>query len=147
MYGSLESGLYLLLMETSTTLYGVTAAELIQKLKDEYNDSQSVWFFVNVNYRILAYNKKAAHNASIFHKKQIAVGQSILDYARDTKNQIDGSFIECFGKAATGEKVESEQQVKYDSATLCIRSTYTPLFRGEELLGISIIVDDTADSD
>jgi hypothetical protein len=115
----------------------------IQELKAEYEGSDSVWFFVDIKYRILAYNKKAAQNSVTFHNKEIAAGQSILDYARDTKNKIDSVFIECFGKAASGQKIEFEQPISYDSNTIHSKSTYTPVFHNTELIGISIVVDYT----
>jgi hypothetical protein len=121
--------------------------ETIQELKVEYEGSDSVWFFVDIRYRILAYNKKASQNSVTFHNKEIAAGQSILDYARDTKNQIDSLFIECFGKAASGQKVELEQPISYNSSTINSKSNYTPVFHNKELIGISIVVDYTPPKD
>lgn len=113
---------------------------VIQDLKAQFDDSDAVWFFVDVTYRILAYNKKAAQNSVTFHNKEIAAGQSILDYARDTQNNIDSVFIECFGKAASGQKIELEQPISYNSGTIHSKSSYTPVFHNNDLTGISIVV-------
>lgn len=113
---------------------------IVQQLKDEFQDSDCVWFFVDINYRILAFNKKAAENSLAFHKKQIAPGQSILDYARDTKNRIDSKFIQCFGKAASGHPMELEHRISYEAATIVAKSVYTPVLQNERLEGVSITV-------
>jgi hypothetical protein len=112
----------------------------IQQLKDEYEDAEPVWFLVNLQYRIIAYNKKAAENSLSFHKKQIRRGDSILDYARDTKNQVDAKFIQCFGQAATGKEIKNEQQVSYHSETITTKAVYTPVFEDQEVKAVSIVV-------
>lgn len=119
----------------------------ITELKAEFDDLDSVWFLVDIKYRILAYNKKAAQNSVTFHGKEIAVGQSILDYARDTENKIDSVFIECFGKAASGQEVERKQEISYNAATINSKASYTPVFNDKELKAVSIVVDYTIKSD
>ena len=42
--------------------------EKIQQLKDQYEHSESVWFLVDVKYRIIAFNKKAAGNSVVLHR-------------------------------------------------------------------------------
>lgn len=120
---------------------GITMTQgKIQQLKDEYEDAEPVWFLVNLHYRIIAFNKKAADNSLSFHKKQIRRGDSILDYARDTKNQVDAKFIQCFGQAATGKEIQHEQQVSYNSATITTKAVYTPVFEDKEVKAVSIVV-------
>ena len=118
----------------------------IQDLKNKFQDADCVWFFVNLKYRILHFNAKAAANSMDFHNKQIAPGQSILDYARDTKNNIDSLFIECFGKAASGQQVQSEQRIEYNSAVIHSTSIYTPVYHEGKMQGISIEVYYTEDA-
>jgi hypothetical protein len=115
---------------------------IVTELKNQHQESESVWFLVNLQYRIIHFNNKAASNSISFHNKKIEPGASILDYARDTKNQVDAKFINCFGRAATNKVVEMEQQIIYNSATIWTRSTYTPVFHNEVIYGISILVDD-----
>jgi hypothetical protein len=115
----------------------------LDQLRNEYQHSDCVWFFVDKKYRILAYNEAAAQNSIRFHNKEIAPGHSILDYARDTNNKIDSKFIECFGRAASGQKVDDEQRILYDSITLMAKSSYTPVMQDNELKGVSITVDYT----
>ncbi len=117
-------------------------SEKINELKQQFEESESVWFLVNFQYKILQYNKKAARNSIAFHNKEISTGASILDYARDAKNEIDSEFIRCFGEAARGEVVEKEQEITYNSATIRTRSVYTPVYNDQKISGISILVDD-----
>ena len=114
----------------------------VANLQARYNTSDNVWFFVKSNYRIIHFNQKAASNSISLHRKKIAADDSILDYARDTSNKIDGEFITCFGKAASGQHVEQEQRICYQDNILWTRCTYTPVYEGETLLGISIVVED-----
>ena len=117
--------------------------DAIAVLQTRYDTSDAVWFFVKPNYRIIHFNKKAASNSVALHNKKIAPGDSILDYARDTSNKIDEEFITCFGKAAAGQFVEHEQQIHYQDLVLLTRSTYTPVYEAETILGISIVVEVT----
>lgn len=115
-------------------------------LRSRFDTAEEVWFFVKPNYRILHYNKKAASNSIAFHNKAIAPGDSILDYARDTNNRIDGEFITCFGKSAAGHIIKHEQQVIFKENTIWTRATYSPVYEHGKLLGISIIVEDITQS-
>jgi hypothetical protein len=114
----------------------------VSELLSLYNTSDDTWFFVKPNYRIMYFNKKAAINSRSLHNKEIIAGDSILDYARDTSNKIDSEFITCFGKAAAGQVIKQEQQIVYKEQTIWTRCTYTPVYEGDNLLGISILVSD-----
>ncbi|HEX6914896.1 MAG TPA: hypothetical protein VF145_06625 [Chitinophagaceae bacterium] len=120
----------------------VLPAEQIRELKAGYDNEACVWFLVNLQYRIIAFNKKAAENSISLHRKEITAGSSILDYARDTKNRVDSEFIRCFGKSATGKKVEQTQKIIYNSATITTKAVYTPVYLDKEVAGISIVVED-----
>ena len=89
--------------------------------------------------------KKAASNSITLHDKKIAAGDSILDYARDTSNKIDSEFITCFGRAAAGQVIKLEQKICYKEIIIWTRCTYTPVYEGDVLLGISIVVEDITD--
>ena len=115
---------------------------IIEKLRNQFDKSHSVWFFVDVKYRILYFNPKAAANSLVFHQKQIDTGDSILDYARDTENNVDEGFITSLGKAAAGQVVKWEQEVVYKEESIWTRSTYMPVYNNTDLEGISIEVED-----
>ena len=110
------------------------------KLKEKYDESEAVWFFVDLRFRIMQFNQKAAQNSIAYHNKKLAAGASILDYARDTKNKIDTEFIRCFGRASNGEQIEQEQEIAYHLTTIRTRTTYTPVYDQNTVLGISILV-------
>ena len=111
-------------------------------MQNLYDDSDSVWFFVNVRYRIQHFNKKAAGNSILFHNKELAAGDSILDYARDTNNDINEDFIRCFGRSASGQEVSHEQHIVFNDQEIWARSSYTPVYEDGKVLGVSILVED-----
>ncbi|MDF3078668.1 MAG: hypothetical protein K0S09_2557 [Sphingobacteriaceae bacterium] len=112
------------------------------KLKEKYNDLDKVWFFVSPDYKIISFNEKAMKNSIALHGRELNPKDSILDYARDTQNRVDGDFIANFGKASTGRVVHSEQEVAYESVRLWVQSEFTPIFDKNKLLGISILVEE-----
>ncbi len=113
----------------------------VSLLRSKYADAQDVWFFVKSNYRIMYFNKKAASNSLLFHNKKLAAGDSILDYARDTESNIDSEFITNFGKCAAGSVITEEKEIRFKDHLIFTRSTYTPIYDHDKLLGISILVE------
>ncbi len=120
--------------------------QILKDLKQLHEDSEDVWLFVTSSYKILGFNKVAFHNSKSLHGKELMLGESILDYARDTNNNIDELFINCLGRACSGQTVQQKQCIEYDSGTINTISTYTPIYNGAELLGISINVQITPSS-
>ncbi len=114
--------------------------KILAELKAKHEDSCDVWFLVTSSYRILGFNKLAYNNSKTFHGKELKVGESILDYARDTNNRVDEILINCLGRACSGQTVKHEQTIEYNSATINTISTYTPIHKGDDLVGISILV-------
>lgn len=114
--------------------------KILAELKAIHEDSDDVWFFVTSSYRILGFNKLAYNNSKTLHGKELIVGASILDYARDTNNRIDEILINSLGRACSGQTVKQEQSIEYNSVTLNTISTYTPIYKGDDFVGISILV-------
>lgn len=112
----------------------------IEDLKQLYEDSEDVWFFVTDTYRILGFNKVAYNNGKSLHGKELVIGDSILDYARETTNNVDEDLITCLGRACQGQTVVREQHIEYNSQAINTITTYTPVNKGNEFLGISITV-------
>ena len=115
-------------------------SDIVAALEFDLNDSEDVWFFVDPHYHIIYFNTKAASNSKKFHNKVLRSGDSILDFARDTQNKIDGDFIKYFGEAAKGSKIVREQEVIYKEARIFIRTTFTPVNKNGILQGLSILV-------
>lgn len=113
----------------------------IAELEEKFHNADMVWFLVAPNFRIIAFNERATVNSQVLHNKKLMPGDSILDFVRDTKNDIDESFIANFGKAATGEPIIEEKDIVYESSKLKARSQYSAIFVRNQLLGISITVD------
>ena len=107
-----------------------------------FNSLDDVWFFVSPDYRIMYFNQKAFTNGKQFHGKELRVGDSILDYARDTQNNVDARFVANFQRAILGETLRVDDEIIYNSTSIWSRSKYTPVYENDLLLGISIIVED-----
>lgn len=111
-------------------------------LRAIFDSTDDVWFFVAPDHSILFFNRKAYENGKLLHGRELKTGDNILDYARDTKNEVDVRFLEKFRQATAGELVIDRQEIQYGSATLWFQSKYVPVFDGQTLLGISIAVSD-----
>ncbi|WP_423148619.1 ATP-binding protein [Rubrolithibacter danxiaensis] len=111
-------------------------------LKAIFDSSDDVWFFVGPDYNVIFFNQKAFTNGKVLHGKELKEGDSILEYARDTKNNIDTTFISRFEKALNGEIVKEEQHIEYGSTSLWFQSKYIPVYEFETLIGVSITVSD-----
>lgn len=107
-----------------------------------FDSVDDVWFFVDPDYYILFFNKKAYSNGLLFHKRELKAGDNILDYARDTTNKVDERFVASFEAARKGEIIREEGRVDYNSQTIWTYSKYIPVYEEGELLGISISVGD-----
>ena len=121
-------------------LYFHCVKEILRNLQDLNEDSVDVWFFVSSGYRILGFNKLAYENSKLLHGRELRIGDSILDYARDTANKVDQDFITCLGRACEGQTVKQENCIEYQSSRLHTISTYTPIYKLTKLAGISITV-------
>ena len=121
-------------------LYFNCVKEIVKSLKELNEVSEHAWFFVNSSYRILAFNKTAFNNSKLLHDQELGIGDSILDYARDTTNKIDQDFITCLGRACEGQTVKQEKRIEYNSSSLNTISTYTPIYNLTKLVGVSITV-------
>jgi PAS domain S-box-containing protein len=111
-------------------------------LRAIFDSSDDVWFFISPAYSIIYYNQKAFENGKLLHGKELQPGDSILDYARDTKNNIDDSIISNLEEAANGKILRTEQHIEYCSTNIWTRSKYTPVYENGSLLGISILIED-----
>ena len=111
-------------------------------LKSIFDSTDDVWFFVAPDYSIRLFNKKALENGKILHNRELREGDSILQYARDTKNKIDESFIECFKKALEGEIVKYEQHIVYETSSFWFTTKYVPVIAEGKLAGVSVTIID-----
>jgi len=115
------------------------AVNILSAIFDSFDD---VWFFISPDYSIKYFNQKAFNNGKALHGKELKAGDSILDYAKDTTNKVDQTFIDNFNRALKGEALKVDQHIQYHSLSIWTRSKYTPVYEKGELLGISVVVED-----
>jgi signal transduction histidine kinase len=115
------------------------AGNILSAIFDSTND---VWFLVAPDYSILFFNKKAYENGKLLHNRELKAGDNILDYARDTKNEIDVKFVRGFERAINGEIVKTEEKIEYALHSIWVATKYIPVYEADVLLGISITVED-----
>lgn len=111
-------------------------------LRSIFDSTDDVWFFVAPDHSILFFNQKAYENGKILHQRELQAGDNILDYARDTKNNVDERFATNFCRALSGELVVDRQQIEYNSAVLWFQSKYVPVYENGTMTGVSIVVSD-----
>jgi PAS domain-containing protein len=112
-------------------------------LKAIFDSTDNVRFFVSPDYQIQFFNRRAYENGKLHHERKMKVGDNILDYARDTNNNIDEVFLADFHQALSGQTVVRETEIEYRKGTiLWFRSEYYPVYENEQLIGISITTTD-----
>lgn len=115
------------------------AVNILNAIFDSFDN---VWFFILPDYTVQYFNQKAFDNGKILHGRELKAGDSILDYARDTRNKVDEKFLSNFNRAMTGEAVRVEDRIDYNSTTIWTCSRYTPVFEQGRALGVSLVVED-----
>lgn len=111
-------------------------------LKAIYDSTKSIRFLVAPDYTILFFNKKAYENSIALHDRELKVGDSLLEYAKDFFNQIDSDFKNNFEKALQGEHIVTESEMKYLDTLLWLRTEYYPVHEENRLIGVSIAIAD-----
>ena len=111
-------------------------------LRSIFDSTDDVWFFIAPDYSISFFNQKAFDNGKLLHGRELKAGDSILDYARDTTNNIDVGFIENFEKALDGEHIREEKKIEYAETAIWCLSKYIPVYHEGKLTGVSVSVSD-----
>lgn len=112
-------------------------------MKAIFDSTDNVKFFISPDLKIQLFNKKASLNAEQLHGRKMQVGDNMLDYARDTENNVNQVFLSDFTRATKGETVTTEVEIKYKSKpSLWFRSEYHPIYEDDTLIGISVTVSD-----
>jgi two-component system, chemotaxis family, CheB/CheR fusion protein len=111
-------------------------------LRSIFDSTDDVWFFIAADYSILYFNEKARNNAKIFHNRELKAGDNIIDYAKDTRNQVDQAFKQAFERALNGEILKEEKEIVYNDLSAWFESKYVPVYHDDHLAGISVTVSD-----
>ena len=112
-------------------------------LKAIFDSTDNVKFFIAPDYKIQFFNKKAFENGLNLHGKRMQIGDNILDYAKDTENNVDQKFQRDFNKALSGETVVIEDEIIYKrDKSRWFRTEYYPVYEDGNLIGVSVTVSD-----
>lgn len=112
------------------------------KLQAIHDSTTNVNIFVDKDYKIVAFNKKALENSVIFHGKQIEEGDLLLDYM--ATDEMKSNFIKLFERASTGEVIMMESLVEYtQDLKLWLRSEYHSVIdHKNNIIGVSLNIID-----
>lgn len=136
---SLEKG-YMVYVRDNTKMH-LQALELEasrKKLKAIFDWTADVAFFIDTDFKIIFFNRRAAENAKLYHNRELKVGDSILDYIHPADHEK--SLAE-FQKALDGQMVFSESPVDYGSGqVIWFRTEYYPVYDDGKLIGIAMSI-------
>ena len=113
-------------------------------LKSIFDSTDDVWIFIAPDYSILFFNQKAYDNGKLFHGKVLEAGDSILEYALDTKNNVTDPFISNFQKALEGQHIKDVKRIEYENSSHWFESKFVPVYHEGKLTGVSITVSDVS---
>jgi PAS domain S-box-containing protein len=109
-----------------------------RKLKAIYDSSIDVHMYINPQYQILYFNKRAADDSLLTQQKTLLQGDNILSFLPEG---LKTSFVEDFGKALTGEMVTSEKEVPLaQDIKIWFRTQYHPVVENGHIMGVAITI-------
>lgn len=111
-------------------------------LRALYDSTRSVKILVDPNYRVLFFNRNASELALLFHNKKVKTGDNLLEYTRENLSEILHFLREDFSKALEGEPASRECVIKHKDAQLWLEVNYTPVYENNQVIGISLTVED-----
>lgn len=111
-------------------------------LRAIFDSSDYIWFFINPDYKIIFFNKKAFENGKLLHGKELNSGDSLTDYARDAKGDLNKQLISTLQKVSEGNIIGNEQLVEFETTKIWTKAKYIPVFEEKVLIGISITIED-----
>jgi PAS domain S-box-containing protein len=119
----------------------VFAPESLVKLV--LNGNVGLYYLLDKNYKILAFNQAAAQSVGVYWKKELQPGTNFMELIpADTQENFKASFSE----ACTGKHVIVERMVNVGAKTLWTKSHYRPLFNKNGVFqAMAFIIEDTTE--
>ena len=112
-----------------------------QVLKVIFDGTQSSIFVVSPTLTIIFFNKKAKDLCQLLCGSDIQVGDDIFKFRIEyDEEEIFETLKDNFKKALAGSQVFNERALKVIGKTMWIRSEYTPVFDGQNILGVMLRV-------
>jgi PAS domain S-box-containing protein len=108
-----------------------------QILKAIFDSTKSSIFLLAPDYSIIFFNKWAKDGSKLLYGRDLAIGDSLLNYRREGDEAIFDAFKKNFEQALrTNEPVVSEREMHYPEMSFWVRFEYTPVYDDDKLIGI-----------
>lgn len=106
-------------------------------LKAIFDSTQSSIFLIDINYRILFFNKWAKDGTKLLYGKDLSLGDNMLDLSREDDEEVSEAFKANFQRAVmTRSTVTSDKEMHYPQMSFWLRSEYTPVYDCSKLIGV-----------
>lgn len=113
-----------------------------QILQAVFDSTQSTIFLVAPDRKIIFFNKMARDACRAMYKRELQVGDSILEYMGKSGEGMYRSFEANFERSLQGENVVSEEELNYPGNSLWVRAEYSPVYDGDRVMGVAITISD-----
>ena len=114
--------------------------EVSRQIIEAISDStQSHIILIAPNFRIIFFNRRAWYSSKHLYGRELNIGESILRYRRKFDESLFKDFYDNFYRAlASGHAVIAEREMQYSSMKFWLRTEYTPVYDGEEIIGVAL---------
>lgn len=110
-------------------------------LKAIFDSTQSSIFLIDINYRILFFNKWAKDGTKLLYGKDLRLGDNMLELRREEDEEIAEAFKVNFEHAVlTKSPVVTEKEMHFPQMSFWLRSEYTPVYDCSKLIGVLLNV-------
>lgn len=119
--------------ETNTQLM---LGDIKSRLRSILNSTFDMYFLVDRNYRVLEYNRVAAHMIREYFGKELSENRHILDFVVADQREL---FFESFAKCLDEQVVKGEALYRIKDIELWLSYLYYPVFDDHgSLVGVAI---------
>jgi PAS domain S-box-containing protein len=121
---------------TDETNTQIMLGDIKSRLRSILNSTFDMYFLVDRNYRVLEYNRVAAHMIREYFGKELSENRHILDFVVADQREL---FFESFAKCLDEQVVKGEALYRIKDIELWLSYLYYPVFddRGS-LVGVAV---------
>lgn len=121
---------------TEETTTQIMLGDVKSRLRSILNSTFDMYFLVDRNYKVLEYNRVAAHMIREYFGKELSDNRHVLDFVVADQRQL---FFECFAKCLDEQVVKGEALYRIKDIELWLSYLYYPVFDEHgTLVGVAI---------
>jgi PAS domain S-box-containing protein len=121
---------------TDETTTQIKLDDVKSRLRSILNSTFDMYFLVDRNYKVLEYNRVAAHMIREYFGKELSDNRHVLDFVVADQRQL---FFECFAKCLDEQVVKGEALYRIKDIELWLSYLYYPVFDEHgTLVGVAI---------